>query len=96
MLFMNYKELERLLDIPVNLNMKPKKEIPSLKIKKEILKRDNHCCQLCGNVEKLSIHHIIPNGSATSINLVTLCKYCHQAVHLMLYVEGKWRYVNYR
>lgn len=45
---------------------------------------------------KLQVHYIIPNGNGTPDNLVLLCKYCHSAVHNLLYSAGKWRYVNIR
>ena len=40
------------------------------------------------------IHHVIPNGSNDPENLVTLCGYCHQAIHLLLFIEGKWNYTR--
>ena len=70
------------------------------KIRGEIVKRDSHKCQLCGLesrygnpewgiVGDLHIHHIIPNGPSTEDNLITLCKFCHNAVHMVLYRDGK-------
>lgn len=47
---------------------------------KKILRRDSFKCQMCGNGESLSIHHIIPRaegGSDHPRNLITLCKNCH-------------------
>jgi len=40
------------------------------------------------------LHHIIPNGGATDENIVTLCTHCHQIVHQILYLCGKWRYAR--
>lgn len=45
---------------------------------------------------KLQVHYIIPNGNANAENLIILCKYCHSAVHNLLYSAGKWKYVNIR
>lgn len=59
-----------------------------LRVRKNILERDNYCCRHCGMTQKesrakrhaLSIHHIIPwrvshdNGPD---NLLTLCQSCH-------------------
>ena len=45
---------------------------------------------------KLQIHNIIPSGDAEPENLIVLCKYCHSAVHNLLYSAGKWKYVNIR
>jgi hypothetical protein len=50
-----------------------------------VLCRDNHCCQKCNNKNiRLEVHHIIwrsRGGSDNSDNLLTLCKFCHDAVH---------------
>jgi 5-methylcytosine-specific restriction endonuclease McrA len=40
------------------------------------------------------LHHIIPNGPTTDNNIMTLCTHCHQVVHQILYLSGKWRYVK--
>jgi 5-methylcytosine-specific restriction endonuclease McrA len=66
--------------------------------------RDNLTCQVCGKKDDygnkhwdipgdLNIHHIIPNGSATEENLITLCKHCHTIVHHLLFVSGKWFWI---
>jgi hypothetical protein len=51
------------------------------KLKKIILDRDNHICQLCKQPEngrKLSIHHIdYDKKNHNQLNLVSLCKSCH-------------------
>lgn len=38
------------------------------------------------------LHHVIPNGKVSDENIVTLCTHCHQAVHQILYLCGKWKY----
>jgi hypothetical protein len=40
------------------------------------------------------LHHILPNGDVTDSNIVTLCTHCHQVVHQILYLCGKWRYAR--
>ena len=40
------------------------------------------------------LHHIIPNGDASPDNLITLCGYCHQTVHLLLFIMGKWKFAR--
>lgn len=48
--------------------------------RKDILKRDNHECQMCGSGKDLEVHHIIPvsdNGTKKDSNLCTLCSECH-------------------
>jgi len=49
--------------------------------KKNLLQRDNHCCQYCGcKGEKLSIDHIIPRsrgGTDTWDNVTTACLSCN-------------------
>lgn len=101
----NYDLFLRLTrDIPQNLDRKIKKEKLYPEIRKQIVERDQSKCQICGLVDRygnpgfgipgsLGIHHIIPNGKATLENCITLCKNCHNAVHLVLYASGKWRYV---
>lgn len=49
----------------------------------------------CGNGYKNSqLHHVIPDGDVSDENIVTLCVHCHQIVHQILYVEGRWRYAR--
>lgn len=58
-------------------------------LRKEALKRDNYTCQKCKLVFKtytqfLHIHHKIYlscGGKNELSNLITLCKYCHFALH---------------
>lgn len=53
-------------------------------IRRSILERDNHQCQICGKREDLSVHHIIPlsaGGDSTAGNLRVLCHPCHQKEH---------------
>lgn len=40
------------------------------------------------------LHHIIPNGTTEPENIVTLCVHCHQIVHQILFVMGKWKYAK--
>jgi hypothetical protein len=40
------------------------------------------------------LHHIIPNGPVSDENIATLCTHCHQVVHHILYLCGKWRYAR--
>lgn len=57
-------------------------------VKQFILSRDNHCCQKClgkKRDDKLHVHHVIfrSNGGTNSPdNLITLCKTCHDTLHL--------------
>lgn len=101
---MNYNLLLELISIPDDLDRKVKKQKVSKEIRAQITERDNLTCQICGLKDvygnpgwdipgKMAIHHIIPNGAAELYNLTTLCKYCHNAVHALLYSSGKWRYV---
>ena len=104
----NYDLLLKLTrDIPYGLELGEKKEVIPKELRETVEKRDNCTCQLChlkdtyGNPGwdipgKLAIHHIIPNGLAVEENLITLCKNCHNVVHLLLYITKKWRYVPMR
>ncbi len=91
-------------EIPENLNRGAKKELIGKEIRRHVYLRDKKTCQICrkkgeyGNPQYgiagiLSIHHIIPNGVGELNTLITLCEKCHAVVHLLLYIEGKWRYV---
>lgn len=101
---MDCELLIKLVDIPDNLDRKQKKTVISKATRQLVTERDSNTCQLCGlkgnygnpNYDikgKLTIHHIIPNGTVELDNLVTLCKYCHGAIHILLYSSGKWKYV---
>lgn len=49
--------------------------------RRELLKRDHHCCQYCGSNKRLTIDHIIPvskGGKNTWDNVVIACEICNQ------------------
>lgn len=74
------------------------KENYNKELREAVYKRDNYTCQLCkGNSknEKLACHHIIPNGPVTMENLITLCYFCHDKIHLFLSKKG-YRYAKKR
>ena len=62
------------------------------KIQKEHIKQQP-CCQACGTVKNLQVHHIIPFNvdplkELDKNNLITLCKKCHFVFgHLMDYTS---------
>lgn len=48
--------------------------------RREVLRRDRHCCQYCGNTKQLTLDHVIPRskgGKHTWNNVVTACKACN-------------------
>jgi len=103
----NYDLFIELVNIPDGLDRSIKKEKLTPKVRIDVTDRDMLTCQICGRQDtygnpgysvpgKLAIHHIIPNGTADLDNLITLCRYCHNAVHQLLYASGKWRYVPMR
>lgn len=56
--------------------------------KEECLLNANNKCGLCGNIDSLDVHHIIPideNGTNDQSNLICLCRKCHQQVHKNVY-----------
>ena len=104
---MNYELFLELVSIPDGLDRKIKKERIVPKTRRLLIQRDQCTCQICGLggkygnpgfdiPGKLAVHHIIPNGPADLTNLITVCKYCHNAIHALLYASGKWRYVPMR
>lgn len=56
-------------------------------VKSYVRARDKHTCQLCKGKSKdrrLECHHIVPRtdgGTDIPVNLITLCKTCHDQVH---------------
>jgi len=67
-------------------------------IRSKVFERDNQTCQLCrgnSNDAMIHCHHIIPNGSATEDNLITLCTFCHDKIHMFLSKKG-YRYYKPR
>lgn len=58
-------------------------------VRREILERDKHTCQICGCQKRLQVHHLFyvgenpwdkPEGVVTDHHLITLCKPCHERV----------------
>ena len=55
------------------------------------------CCEICGSIQNLDHHHVIPKRMGGSKNpavhgegnLTTLCRGCHRNVH-----EGRWELVR--
>lgn len=61
--------------------------------KKNVFKRDNYTCQMCGNINNLHAHHIdkvkdFPEKITLLSNGITLCKDCHNSVN---WHETEWR-----
>lgn len=51
------------------------------RLKRQILERDGHECQLCGAIEDLCIHHLDRNKRDNELtNLITLCRLCHSRI----------------
>jgi hypothetical protein len=52
-------------------------------IRVQVRRRDGNKCRICGNTERLSVHHIIPwrlTHDNSFSNLITLCGTCHPKV----------------
>ena len=101
----NYNLLFKLThDVPDGLDHTIKKEPVTKAIREAIHCRDGFKCAMCSSMYSgyavyprtddyqpgVHIHHIIPNGSATPDNLITLCEKCHDLTHLLLYIDKKW------
>lgn len=101
----NYDILLKLTHgVPDRLDRTVKKEPVSKATRDIIQQRDGFKCGMCSSVyaqyatnpraanykEGVHIHHILPNGLAVPDNLITLCETCHDLVHTILYIEGKW------
>ena len=51
-----------------------------------VLARDDHVCRVCGGMEKLNAHHILPVKDYPELRLIVLnglaiCKSCHREKH---------------
>lgn len=71
------------------------------KKRKEILKRDDYKCRLCGSKQNLQVHHIkyINDKMAWEYKnkyLITLCDVCHNKVHSESTNELNPHYKNFR
>ncbi len=45
-------------------------------------------CAVCGSVEELRLHHIVPvshGGTNDNVNLIFLCDSCHKDLHMRIY-----------
>ena len=65
------------------------------RVRQDILKRDNHTCQLCGKqaTTKFHVHHICKkkeNGTDHYDNLITVCPGCHKRSDNKLY-NPEWK-----
>ncbi|HAI70082.1 MAG TPA: HNH endonuclease [Gammaproteobacteria bacterium] len=50
--------------------------------RREVLRRDKHTCQYCGNTKHLTLDHVIPTskgGTHTWDNIVTACEKCNNS-----------------
>lgn len=73
----------------VPIYVEGKKEPYSTEMRDYIYERDNYECRLCySSWNGFHCHHIIPNGSASEDNLITLCLKCHEIVHRLLRNKG--------
>ena len=91
-LIMDYELLKRLIDDIPQIDRSLKKEPTTNKMREFIRGRDK-VCQVCGDegknkLPRLEVHHIMPNGSAISDNLILLCEFCHEFVNNMLKRKG--------
>jgi hypothetical protein len=53
-------------------------------VRDAVLERDDRHCRICGNMNDLHVHHILPRhcgGADNPVNLITLCADCHMAAH---------------
>jgi len=106
---LDWTRFRRLAEIHVTNKNSTKQSLqPTDRLRFEM--RDKGECYICGSVFhygscniysglhgtcKLShLHHIIPTGSVSDTNIVTLCVHCHQLVHQAMYVSGKWKYTR--
>lgn len=57
---------------------------PPLRIRRRVLFRAGHRCQVCHQRRQLDLHHLVPvsrGGDHGADNLICLCRPCHLRVH---------------
>jgi 5-methylcytosine-specific restriction endonuclease McrA len=55
------------------------------RLRQQVLRRDGWRCQACGTMSNLEVHHKefrSHSGEDSELNLITLCKQCHDELHL--------------
>jgi 5-methylcytosine-specific restriction endonuclease McrA len=60
------------------------------RLRQQVLQRDGWRCQFCGSMTNLEVHHQqfrSHSGEDSDVNLITLCKKCHEQVHLGLCLQ---------
>lgn len=66
--------------IRLTINHKEKTwKVPAVS-RREVLRRDKHTCQYCGNTKQLTLDHVVPvskGGKNTWDNIVTACEKCN-------------------
>lgn len=67
-------------------NMKIRQSPQYRRFKLKVLERDNRTCQMCGDKNKIHVHHIKPFASFPNLrfdvnNGLSLCQPCHIKVH---------------
>lgn len=75
-----------------SLDMRPPRVRQAIKLRYEILDRDQKKCQDCGRSPSnggvaLQVHHVLPvhqGGTNEPLNLVTLCSECHGGRHALM------------
>jgi 5-methylcytosine-specific restriction endonuclease McrA len=98
----NLNDLMRLVDsVPAKLDRSGTKKSlqPADRLHFESLDM-GECCA-CGYTSKYNnydtschLHHVDPIGNISDTNIVTLCVHCHQVVHHLLFLMGKWKYAR--
>ena len=56
----------------------------SKETRQKIYRRDGWACALCGDRRGIQVHHLYKRslgGTDSPHNLITLCTYCHFAIH---------------
>ena len=93
----NWVFLKQLVDNAEKTDFSKKRYYITDKVRIKVKNRDKEC-KICGKKEKkvgdLHIHHINPKEKSVENNLTILCGNCHQVVHSLLYVVGKYKFVD--
>ncbi len=70
--------------------MTQRKRGQEYQLRNAFLLRDNNKCRWCGEVDNLHVHHL-NHEKSTVDQIITLCRKCHNRIHLIenIFINGR-------
>lgn len=101
MVILAWKDWQRRKELPRREQLRreyPPERRPRLRyeVREQVLERDRHRCKQCDSTDGIEVHHIkqrSEGGADEPLNLITLCRHCHDSKHpgVRKYYINKWR-----